>query len=230
MALWAAIPHTSTGNTTPSQPASGTNGRSQASVLGTTPDYWKPCAVARFRSVLGPPSDLIRDRDGLRESARSANLRVIGALGAAKRPPQVPQESRSRAARCDVGWPSRDRPPKSRDRETVYDFVDANTVDRMHRRTRSPRGRTGHAFEACYFIPDNDGYPVVTPSGHMRWDWWACRHSGQISPASCTGWASALKRTRRVWSAASRSPTTSRSGRRTTGGRWRSARFSHAHE
>jgi hypothetical protein len=50
-----------------------------------------------------------------------------------------------------------------RDRETVGDFVDANTVDRMHRRTRSPRGRTGHAFEACYFIPDNDGYPVSDP-------------------------------------------------------------------
>ena len=52
---------------------------------------------------------------------------------------------------------------KSRDRETVDDFVDANTVDRMHRRMRSPRGRTGHAFEACYFIPDNDGYPVSDP-------------------------------------------------------------------
>ena len=73
MALRAAIPHTSTGNTTPSQPASGTNGRSQASVLGTTPDYWKPCAVARFRSVLGPPPGLIRDRDGSRESARSTD-------------------------------------------------------------------------------------------------------------------------------------------------------------
>ena len=30
------------------------------------------------------------------------------------------------------------------------------------------RGRTGHVFVACYFIfiPDNDGYPSVTPSGH----------------------------------------------------------------
>jgi hypothetical protein len=25
------------------------------------------------------------------------------------------------------------------------------------------RGRTGNAFEACYFIPDNDGYPVSDP-------------------------------------------------------------------
>ena len=33
------------------------------------------------------------------ESARSADLRAIGALGAAKRPPQLPQESRS-----GFGW------------------------------------------------------------------------------------------------------------------------------
>ena len=26
-----------------------------------------------------------------------------------------------------------------------------------------PHGRTGHAFEACYFIPANDGYPVSDP-------------------------------------------------------------------
>ena len=139
MALWAAIPHTSTGNTTPSQPASGTNGRSQASVLGTTPDYWKPCAVARFRSVLGPPPGLIRDRDGSRESARSANLRAIGALGAAKRPPQLPQESRSRPARRDGVGRDRDRTHQNpRDRETVDDFVDA-------RRSRRREHRRSHA-------------------------------------------------------------------------------------
>ena len=38
----------------------------------------------------------------------------------------------------------RDRPLSSRDRETVDDFVDANTVDRMHRRTRSRRSLRAH--------------------------------------------------------------------------------------
>ena len=54
-------------------------------------------------SVLGRPPNLIRDRDRSRKSARSTNLRAIGALGAAKRPLQLPQESRSRAPGV-MGW------------------------------------------------------------------------------------------------------------------------------
>jgi hypothetical protein len=50
-----------------------------------TPVGW--LSSSRFSA---PHRNLIRDRDRSRESARSANLRAIGALGAAKRPPQLP--------------------------------------------------------------------------------------------------------------------------------------------
>jgi hypothetical protein len=85
------------------------------------------------------PTKPTRDRCAIgdRGNARSANLRAIGALGAAKRPTQLPQESRSGPVRCHGIGRDRDRPPELRDRETVDDFVDANIVDRMHRRSRS---------------------------------------------------------------------------------------------
>ena len=100
----------------------------------------------------------------------------------------------------------------------------------MHRRTRSPRGRPGHAFEACYFISDNDGYPVSDPERPYalglvglspQWaDITGKLHRLGISIETNTagvvsGITFADDQSKRAWD---------------NGGRWRSARFSHAHE
>jgi hypothetical protein len=91
-----------------------------------------------FFSVLGHPTgparstiDEVRDR-----------LRIIGVLIKIRTPgAQTGRCARSERRSSPVRWNGiggqRDRSATSSiDRETVDDFVDANTVDRMHRRTR----------------------------------------------------------------------------------------------
>jgi hypothetical protein len=60
-------------------------------------DLRTPGGVAVCFSVVGHPTGPTRDRCAIgdRRNERSANLRAIGALGAARRPPQLSQESRS---------------------------------------------------------------------------------------------------------------------------------------
>ena len=122
-----------------------------------------PGGVAVFVSVLGHPAGPARSRSFARICAIGESARD---RGTGRRKTTAAVALGIKITSCPVCWGWAEIAivhRKSRDRETVDDFVDANTVDRMHRRTRSPRGRTGHAFEACYFIPDNDGYPVSDP-------------------------------------------------------------------
>ena len=125
--------------------------------------------VAVFSRFSATPPDLIRDRDRSRESARSVNLRAIGALGAAKRPLQLPQESRSRLPRCEGDRPrsrffQRNRANANTRRSPHDGHGAANAVDRMHRGTRSRRRNVLGGAQGT----TTESYEPRTPRPHRQ--------------------------------------------------------------